>query len=169
MSQYSVSFIHAINYLLPAEGGYVNDPADRGGRTNFGISQRSYPDLNIAALTEATATEIYYQDFWLQARCDQLPAGISLMLFDGAVQHGIKPAVQQLQRALGVDDDGVIGPRTLAVIETYRPALLCMRIYGQRSRYYAKIVVNNPTQFKFINGWFNRLDKLMTYVWEVVG
>ena len=172
MKPYSVPFIHAVAYILAAEGGYVNDPVDRGGETNFGISKRSYPNINIAALTKEAATDIYYRDYWLKAKCDQLPPGVSLMVFDGIVQHGSKPAIQQLQRAIGVDDDGAIGPKTLSKVDAAMtllgPTLLCQRILTQRGRTYARIVANNPTQFKFINGWFNRLDSLMQAVNEVV-
>ncbi|AXG42217.1 MULTISPECIES: glycoside hydrolase family 108 protein [Photorhabdus] len=165
---YSVSFIHAIHYLLPAEGGYVNNPHDTGGQTKFGISQRSYPHLNIAALTEDDATEIYYRDFWLKAGCDKLPAGISLAVFDAAVQHGIKPAVQQLQRAVGVRDDGVIGPVTLNAVETFAPQYLFIRLLNRRALAYARIIAVNPTQKVFLDGWFNRLDKLTPAVLEVL-
>lgn len=173
MKPYSVPFIHAVAYILAAEGGYVNDPVDRGGETNFGISKRSYPDINIAALTKEAATDIYYRDYWLEAKCDQLPPGISLMVFDGIVQHGPKPAIQQLQRAIGANDDGVISPKTLSKVDAAMsfmgPHLLCQRILTQRGRTYARIVANNPSQAKFISGWFNRLDSLMLAVEEVVG
>ncbi|WP_324606443.1 glycosyl hydrolase 108 family protein [Xenorhabdus nematophila] len=72
---YSVAFLHAINSLLPMEGGYVNDPHDRGGETQYGISQRSYPRLDIRALTQDDATAIYYRDFWLTAGCERVPRG----------------------------------------------------------------------------------------------
>ncbi|QBH96801.1 peptidoglycan-binding protein [Limnobaculum zhutongyuii] len=171
MKPYSVTFIHALDYLLRAEGGYVNDPADRGGETKYGISKRAYPHLNIAALTEEQATDIYYRDYWLKAKCDQLPPGISLMVFDGIVQHGSTTAIQQLQRAPGVTDDGIIGQRTLISANTTMVSVrfICQRILTQRSRTYARIVANNPSQAKFISGWFNRLDSLMLAVEEVVG
>ncbi|MBI5843910.1 MAG: hypothetical protein HZB23_04475 [Deltaproteobacteria bacterium] len=45
------------------EGGYVNDPADPGGETRFGISRRAYPNEDIKALTRERAAEIYYRDY----------------------------------------------------------------------------------------------------------
>ncbi|EKN3738809.1 MULTISPECIES: glycoside hydrolase family 108 protein [Yersinia] len=168
MTPYSVTFIHAIDYMLAAEGGYVNDPTDKGGETKYGISKRSYPTLNIATLTPEQATEIYFRDYWLKVRCDQLPAGISLAMFDGVVQHGYKTAIQQLQRALRVVDDGVIGAKTLAAVEAVMPRLLFARLMNQRSQTYTRIIANSPVQIRFMNGWFNRLDKLTTAVWEVL-
>ncbi|EOS94163.1 glycoside hydrolase family 108 protein [Erwinia tracheiphila] len=168
MIPYSVTFIHAIDYMLTAEGGYVNDPADRGGETKFGISKRSYPALNIAELTQEQASEIYYRDYWLKTGCDRLPAGISLAVFDGAVQHGYKTAIQQLQRALRVADDGIIGARTLAATEAIQPLLLFVRLMNQRSQTYARIIAHSPVQIRFMNGWFNRLDKLTASVLEVL-
>ncbi|TDB43269.1 glycoside hydrolase family 108 protein [Photorhabdus luminescens] len=166
--RYSVSFIHAIHYLLSVEGGYVNNPHDTGGQTKFGISQRSYPHLKIAALTEDDATTLYYRDFWLKAGCDKLPAGLSLAVFDAAVQHGIKPAVQQLQQVVGVQDDGVIGPDTLNAVEAFAPPYLFTRLLNQRARTYARIIAVNPTQKVFLDGWFNRLDKLASAALEVL-
>ncbi|BFI66978.1 Mu phage endolysin Lys [Yersinia pseudotuberculosis] len=168
MTPYSVTFIHAIDYMLAAEGGYVNDPTDKGGETKYGISKRSYPTLNIAALTPEQATEIYFRDYWLKVSCDQLPDGISLAVFDGAVQHGYKVAIQQLQRALRVVDDGVIGAKTLAAVEAVMPRLFFARLMNQRSQTYTRIIANSPVQIRFMNGWFNRLDKLTTAVWEVL-
>ncbi|WP_392434927.1 glycoside hydrolase family 108 protein [Yersinia sp. HM-2024] len=168
MTPYSVTFIHAIDYMLAAEGGYVNDPTDKGGETKYGISKRSYPNLNIAALTQEQATEIYFRDYWLKTHCESLPPGISLAVFDGAVQHGYKVASQQLQRALRVADDGVIGAKTLAAAESITPLLLFVRLMNQRSQTYTRLIANSPAQIRFMNGWFNRLDKLTTAVLEVL-
>ena len=155
------AFVRAINYLLGVEGGYVNDPADRGGETKFGISKRAYPHLNIATLTREQAAEIYYTDYWLKARCNKLSFPVALMLFDASVNHGIKPAVQQLQRAVRVSDDGIIGTKTLEAVRVTNSRQLMMRIAVERGRSYAKIIAANPTQKRFLDGWFNRLIELV--------
>ncbi|WP_340617215.1 glycoside hydrolase family 108 protein [Xenorhabdus entomophaga] len=165
---YSVAFLHAIHYLLPVEGGYVNDPHDRGGETQYGISKRSYPQLDIRALTQADATAIYYRDFWQQAGCERVPAGISLVLFDSAVQHGVVSAIRLLQRAVAVRDDGILGSKTRDAIAAIAPDYLLHRLMNQRARYYAQIIARNPLQQRFLNGWFNRLDHLIQAALEVV-
>ncbi|CAM3719610.1 glycoside hydrolase family 108 protein [Xenorhabdus thuongxuanensis] len=165
---YSVAFLHAIHYLLPVEGGYVNAPHDRGGETQYGISQRSYPQLDIRALTQADATAIYYRDFWQPAGCERVPSGISLVLFDSAVQHGVVSAIRLLQRAVGVRDDGILGNQTLGAIAATAPDYLLHRVMNQRARYYAQIIARNPLQQRFLNGWFNRLDHLIQAALEVM-
>ncbi|PHM49366.1 glycoside hydrolase family 108 protein [Xenorhabdus miraniensis] len=165
---YSVAFLHAIHYLLPVEGGYVNDPHDRGGETRYGISKRSYPHLDIRTLTKADATEIYYRDFWLTAGCERIPSGISLVVFDSAVQHGVVSAIRLLQRAVAVRDDGILGSQTQTALAATAPDYLLHRLLNQRARYYAQIIARNPLQQRFLNGWFNRLDHLVQAALEVV-
>lgn len=78
----------AITTLLKVEGGYVNDPRDPGGETKYGISRRSYPNLDIARLTREDAVAIYERDFWTPIPAD-LPDALRWMAFDAAVNHGL--------------------------------------------------------------------------------
>lgn len=110
-------FDEAFERVIGHEGGYVNDPADRGGETKFGISRRAYPQINIAALTLADAKTIYRRDYWDLCACAAMPRELALAVFDLAVNAGRYVAVKDLQLALGVDNDGVLGPRTLAAIQ----------------------------------------------------
>ncbi len=67
MPDFPEDFQKAVDDLIDNwEGGYVNDPHDSGGETNFGISKRSYPDMDIKDLTREDAEEIYYRDFWMR-------------------------------------------------------------------------------------------------------
>lgn len=159
----------ARRWILAREGGYVNDPHDRGGETKFGISKRAYPELNIAALTEDEACAIYQRDYWRAIRGDELPGPLALAVFDGAVNHGVPAAVKTLQRALanlGLDDvhaDGLVGPATL------HAAKLCWaehaeatlgELFALRAIYYADIVRTTPTQGKYHRGWMKRVMAL---------
>jgi lysozyme family protein len=103
----------AIKFVLSYEGGYVNDPNDAGGETNFGISKRSYPSLDIKALTVDQARDIYKRDFWTTVCADQLPENLAIAAFDCAVNQGVGIASRLIQVALGVAVDGVIGPKTI--------------------------------------------------------
>lgn len=115
-------FQQAVDSVLRREAGYVNDPQDPGGETNFGITKRSYPSLNIKFLTREQAVEIYRRDFWERIRGDELPAPLAFFLLDMAANLGVSQTVRYLQRAAGVPLDGVLGPKTLAAAQD--PAVL---------------------------------------------
>lgn len=107
-----MSFDKAFALTVGVEGGYVNDPADPGGETRYGISKRAHPDVDIKALTLDQARDIYRRDYWQAASCDSMPERIGHLVFDCAVHHGVKTAIKLLQRALKVADDGEFGPIT---------------------------------------------------------
>lgn len=185
MSQFNPTpaFKHAVTFVLGKEGGYVNDPTDRGGETKFGISDKrdgvadgltdvngdAKPDTRIKDLTLEQASQIYFRDYWYPAYCSDWPDGISLLVFDAAVQHGVKKAISLLQSAAGVAADGIVGPKTKSVVLNADQEWLLARFLVYRSRYYADIIKSNPAQGKYLNGWFNRLDSVANAAWEVVG
>lgn len=119
------AFTHAVAFVLGKEGGYVNDPTDKGGETKYGISDKrdgvadgmtdvsgdGQPDTRIKDLTLEQASQIYFRDYWYPAYCPDWPDGISLLVFDAAVQHGVKKAISLLQSAAGVTADGIVGPK----------------------------------------------------------
>jgi lysozyme family protein len=108
-------FDAAIGLLLSpdVEGGYVNDPLDPGGETHWGISKRTYPELDIRNLRQEEAIEIYRKDFWTKLCCPELPPALAIVLFDSAVNQGERPAIEMLQASLGVVVDGLMGPATV--------------------------------------------------------
>lgn len=177
----SPAFEHALAFVLAREGGYANDPADRGRETNLGISDMrdgvadgrtdvdgdGKPDTAIKSLTTEQAGEIYYRDYWLAVNCDKLPDAVALFAFDASVQHGPKKSIQLIQEAACVKADGVAGPLTLRAISTADPDWLLNRCFLRRSRYYAEIIKGNASQGNYLNGWFNRLDALTDACREV--
>lgn len=114
------NFDKVMDFILAEEGGYVNNPADPGGETNFGISKRQYPGIDIKNLTKELAKSIYAVDFWRFIQGDELPLPIALMLMDAAVNMGPSAAVHILQDALGVASDGKLGPFTLSRVLAIR-------------------------------------------------
>lgn len=90
MKDTSEDFNRAIDFTLKWEGGYVFNPQDPGGETNFGISKRSYPWLNIATLTEQHAMLIYYIDYWKDL--DKYSWPKNCILFDIGVMTGVAHA-----------------------------------------------------------------------------
>ena len=89
-------FETALKFVLKWEGGYSNDPNDPGGETKYGISKRSYPELDISKLTLKQAKEIYYQNYWLKIGCDELPYPFNIVVFDTAVNMGRRRAMEFL-------------------------------------------------------------------------
>ncbi|MGR3521946.1 MAG: glycoside hydrolase family 108 protein [Paracoccus sp. (in: a-proteobacteria)] len=112
------NFDASLEHVLLFEGGYVNDPRDPGGETNMGISKRSYPREDIRGMTRERAAAIYRRDYWNRVKGDQLPDGIDLVAFDPAVNSGVQRGSRWLQSALGVTQDGKIGPQTVLAAQT---------------------------------------------------
>lgn len=107
------AFDRALALVLRHEGGLVDDPNDPGGLTNFGISQRAYPGIDIRALDQAATGAIYRRDYWDTIKGDQLPEGLAICVFDAAVNMGTDKAIRLLQKACSVQVDGILGPNTL--------------------------------------------------------
>ena len=84
-----MNFDIAFNRLMGHEGGYSNNPDDPGGETNWGISKRAYPDVDIKNLTREDAKVIYKKDYWDKVEGDYLPLSIAFQLFDFAVNSGV--------------------------------------------------------------------------------
>ena len=144
----------AIDELLLQEGGYVNDPTDRGGETKYGISKRAFPHVDIAALTVEDAKNIYREVYWkFEGVDDQLVANKLLSM---AVHFDLPPAVRLLQSILRVNVDGIFGPRSLAATNSMYAPLLLQELRIACAVRYAKIVSKDTSQLKYINGWMRR-------------
>jgi len=146
-------FSKMIERILGHEGGYVNDPADPGGETKWGISKRSYPTLNIKDLSREDAIKIYFKDFWTPLKCSRFHDGVAYQLLDSAVNSGIGQSIRVLQRAVGVADDGVAGPMTLAATEKFSESAQIMLFVAERISFMTKLK-NWPNHGK---GWMVRM------------
>lgn len=148
-----------IERILSHEGGYVNHPNDPGGETQWGISKRSYPNVNIKTLTRAEAIKLYERDFWTPVAGDWLPESVSYQALDGAVNSGMENAVRWLQRAARVADDGHAGPVTRAALKTTSEADLLLRFNGARLRFLTGL----STWSSFGKGWARRIADNLEY------
>lgn len=148
----SATFQKAIAAVLEREGGYVSDPHDNGGETNFGISKKAYPELDIAALSIDQAVEIYRRHYWDRVRGDELPAAIAWCVFDQAVNRGVSAAIRTLQQVLGVAMDGVIGPATLQAARTSDQYRVVARLQAEAVLAYAR----HEDWARFGRGWTRR-------------
>ncbi len=158
-----MQFEEAFARLIAHEGGYVDHPDDPGGATRFGVTERvarahgyrgSMRDFPI---TEAR--RIYRALYWNAIKADQLPAAVRFHVFDAAVNSGVSQAAKWLQRAVGVRDDGVIGPATLSAANTFHGSALAARFTGSRLQFMTDL----PTWSTFGRGWARRIaDNLRT-------
>lgn len=155
-----MDFDQAFERVIGHEGGYVNDPRDPGGETRYGISRRAYPGEDIAGMTLGRAREIYRRDYWGPAGCEDLPDGLRLEVFDTAVNMGVGTSIKLLQRALGVPDDGVIGPVTRLRLQVADQARILRRLQGARLDAYTRAKAW-PT---FGAGWVRRVARNMLEV-----
>ena len=148
-----MTFDEAFDVLIGHEGGYVNHPGDPGGETKFGISKRAYPALDIKALTLGQAKAIYRRDYWIPAGCDRAPEPLRFDLLDMAVNSGVKVAIRTLQRALGIGDDGLIGPTTLSALSQSDPTAVQVKFNGAR----LQMMTDLATWPTFGRGWAKRI------------
>lgn len=156
-------FNTAIERVLGHEGGYVNHPSDPGGETNWGVTKRTAAANgykgDMRKMTRDQAKEIYRKAFWQRYGCDDMPFAVAYQYFDACVNHGHGNAARFLQRALGVADDGVIGPITRDAIQAADVSALVRKFNGERMAFYAKLKAFDT----FGRGWLNRVALNMRY------
>lgn len=162
-------FEDAVEKTLAHEGGYAINPVDPGGETNFGISRRSYPDVDIRNLTVEQAVEIYRRDFWLPAYAEIAAQRAANMVFDMAVNHGATAAHRLVQEALrslrfSLRVDGQFGPLTLGALNaaamTDEDGLL-RELRARRAELYARIALARPSSGGFLLGWMRRNESFI--------
>ncbi|MNK33384.1 putative Peptidoglycan domain protein [compost metagenome] len=158
-----MTFDAAFDRLIGHEGGYSNHPDDPGGETMWGITiavarANGYTGP-MRALPRNTAKAIYRAQYWDKVKGDRMPFPVAFQVFDAAVNHGTGQAAKFLQRAAGVKDDGVIGPKTLAAVAAMPAAALLMLFNAEREQFYT----NLPTWPSFGKGWSRRVVTNLRY------
>jgi lysozyme family protein len=151
------SFEDAFAALIGNEGGYSNNPADPGGETMYGITKRvavanGYTG-DMKALPIATAEAIARKSYWTPCGCDNFDPNLGFQVLDASYNHGVKQANLWLQRAVGVNADGVIGPVTIAAVKSLPWWQVTFRFLSQRTHFYTSLG-QWPT---FGKGWTNRI------------
>jgi len=154
------NFDLAIDKTLAHEGGstLTNDANDRGGATKYGISQKSYPDVDIPGLTETQAKEIYQRDYWDRVRADDIHSQtIAENIFDTCVNMGVRSGSRLAQSALNIDPaDGIIGSQSLQIINAADEKLFSAKFALAKMQRYADICTADSSQKKYLLGWLNR-------------
>lgn len=141
-----------IDVILENEGGYVNDPDDPGGETNFGISKRSYPDLIIPKLTKQDASDIYFADYYMALKCAELPNGLAMHVLD----HGVNAGLASAREILGVAVKATEGMVPMGHI------FVCLFYADRRKRFYKQIGTGKLE--KYLRGWLNRVDRVQDII-----
>ena len=160
-----VNFSACLRHVLAMEGGFVNDLADHGGATNWGITAatlahwRGHPvtEADVRSLQPVEARTIYHANYWNTVRGAELPSGVDLVVFDISVNSGPRRAVRMLQEALGVIVDGILGPVTLRAVAVAEAGVVIDRLADARRRFYVALTQRDPSQARFLAGWQNRV------------
>lgn len=170
-----MNFDKAFEHVIGVEGGYSNHPNDKGGPTNYGITLgalKKYLErdditaLDVKNMTLETAKSVYYWNYWDKWKLDDVESELkSTMMFDQCVNWGIgKSIIKRVQRIVGVDADGVIGPKTLKAINTMDDIEFGKEYAFNAQDRYCRLVQANRSQVVFIAGWINRTQKLVGLV-----
>lgn len=156
-----MNFDTAFALLLGHEGDFSDHADDPGGKTRFGVTESVAREVgyrgDMRELPLDLAKRIYLERYWQPIRADDLPPGVRYIVFDGAVNSGPRQAVLWLQRALGVEADGIIGTRTLQACYAQDARALRLRMLAQRLRFMAGL----PNWPAFSRGWARRIADLM--------
>jgi lysozyme family protein len=152
---------NAFQLMLKSEGGFVNHPSDPGGMTNLGVTKatwenwvgRESDEAEMRGLTPEKVEPLYKKKYWDAVRGDELPAGISYLCFDFAVNAGAGRSIKTLQTAVGVTPDGGFGPMTMAAVQAVDPVELIERFSQAKEDFYRSL----NTFATFGKGWLNRV------------
>jgi lysozyme family protein len=180
------AFLKAYKNTAKWEGGYVNDPHDRGGETYNGISRKNFPKWEGWEIVDKIQTnnsekewkrelvkldklvqEIYFESFWKPIRGDDIAIideKIAMYVYDMAVNHGVKRGVKLFQKALNdclavkeeVKPDGVLGDRTVKALIMANPEQLLQTMKDTRHSFFLSIIKSHKEQEHFKKGWLRR-------------
>ena len=167
------SLISALLFTLPHEGGLIDNKNDPGKRTNNGVTTAVYdeyrkskglPPLDVALISQNETHEIYETRYWIPSHAGDMPLSVGVVHFDTAVNLGVGQAAKLLQRVLNVNDDGLIGPITLDMIDKWDEDIICNQYISRREQFYRDLAVNKPQLAMFLKGWLKRCEDLRKYV-----
>lgn len=156
----------AVERALKHEGGYSDHPADKGGKTNFGITeavarQHGYKG-DMRALSRDFAIDVYKKSYWDKVRAGEFQFAVGFQLFDACINHGQRNAIKIAQRAVGVKDDGIIGPVTIQAIQDIDPSVFIVCFNAERIKFYTSL----STWGSFGRGWARRVADNLDYAAE---
>lgn len=162
-------FHQAFERMIVNEGGYVLHTVkhDRGGQTYAGIARNAWPKWAGWAYIDAGDTPpaemvrgFYRSNFWTAMRLEEVESqDVARTLFDFGVNAGTGTAIKLAQIVVGTTPDGKIGPKTLAAINAYNPALFIAQYALAKLARYEQIITRDGSQRAFLLGWLRRTLK----------
>lgn len=162
-----MSFDKIHTFVMKWEGGLTDDANDPGGITNYGVCLRFLQSVDpkatrddIIHMTPEKAKQLFYDHFWLKCKCDQLPDKIAMVVYDTAVNTGCSQSIKFLQRALSIQDDGIIGPQTLSEASHCNVEGCVWDFLRYRAMFYENLANKKPSLKCFLKGWLNRVAGL---------
>ena len=168
-----MNFEKAVEYVLQNEEGFVDNPKDPGGATNFGITgkllafhrNKVVDQSDVKNLTIEEAKDIYREYFWNHLSLDDFSFVVATAIFDTAVNQGEGQAVRHAQRAIGfIVTDGVLGPKTRAALKVTHDEEFIYQFVAKVQDYYADLVEKQPSELVFLKGWLRRSRRLFLLV-----
>ena len=151
-----------VDRSIQEEGGYVNDPKDPGGETQWGISKRAFPDEDIKNMTRAEAIRLYYNYYWQAPGFASLPIELGFQLFDAGINIGTGEAVKMLQTVVGMTPDGQMGPQTRAAVASMPLAAVIAGFLAARGHFY----IASHDWNSFGKGWCSRTFQCLQWASE---
>ena len=157
-----------VPFILRWEGGFSDDPDDRGGATNKGVTLATFrhfygSDSSVEQLRNMTYRQwfhIFKTGYWNRWRGDEIESQpLANLLVDWVWASGVH-GIRLPQRILGVKDDGLVGPQTLRALNGRAPEALFRELQAARIAFVEGIARRTPSQKKFLNGWKNRIAAL---------
>jgi len=150
-------FKQAVEITLQFEGGYSNNPLDKGGETNFGISKKSWPDIDIKNLTKEKAIEIYKQYYWDGTIASMVDDDETAMkIFDLGVQMGLNGVKHRIEDVIGPADDET-NEEIAHAINTMGPEDFLPEFEAVCADYYEQRVIDDPKDNVWLGGWLKRV------------
>jgi lysozyme family protein len=157
--------------VIKREGDYSNLPSDKGGPTNYGITQATLSTWRGTEVTSEDvkkmsideAADIYRELYLHRPKIDLIQnPDLRAVVFDTGVNNGTATAIRLLQQAIGTKPDGILGQVTLGVAKSFDSKEIVTRFLNARQAYDNNLVARNPSQEEFAQGWKNRIDELRT-------
>ena len=161
------NFDEALKAILKHEGGYVHHKLDPGGMTNLGVTKKVWEEWvgkavgekEMRALTPAIVAPMYRKKYWDAVKGDELPSGLDYLMFDFAINAGPARAIRTMQKAIGTNPDGAIGPKTMAALKAADPNDLIAKFSLEKELFYKAL----PTFATFGKGWLRRVDEAKSH------
>ena len=157
-------FAACLAFVLSQEGAFSNNPSDPGGATFRGITLSTYREFagnahlsvaDLRVISDAEISAIYRKNYYTTCRCESLPSGVDLVVFDAAVNMGVKRSIELLQKTLNVSVDGQIGDQTLAAVRRIPAPQLINKLIDAQMTYYKQCAEYDV----FGVGWETRAER----------